>query len=130
MATEGWKRLEYQTTGYLNLNSSVITATISWASPWKAKWFQMHREHCFMLKSSSFKSILIGDSLIAGLNQYCKIWNNFFKPIEALNCDIGGDKVKCFMVSTEFTHFFFLEKCCHFVWYQQFTPGFSRGYSW
>ena len=56
----------------------------------------MHREHCFMLKSSSFKSILIGDSLIAGLNQYCKIWNNFFKPIEALNCDIGGDKVKMF----------------------------------
>ena len=96
MATEGWKRFEYQTTGYLNLNSSVITATISWASPWKSKWFQMHREHCFILKSNSFKSILIGDSLIAGLNRYCKIWNNFFKPIEAFNCDIGGDKVQMF----------------------------------
>ena len=96
MATEGWKRFEYLTTGYLNLNSSVITATISWASPWKSKWFQMHREHCFILKSNSFKSILIGDSLIAGLNRYCKIWNNFFKPIEVLNCDIGGDKVQIF----------------------------------
>ena len=96
MATEGWKRFEYQTTGYLNMNSSVITAAISWASPWKAKWFQMHREHCFILKSNSFKSILIEDSLIAGLNRYCKIWNNFFKPIVALNCDIGGDKVQMF----------------------------------
>ena len=49
----------------------------------------MHGEHCFILKSNSFKSILIGDSLIAGLNRYCKIWCNFFKQIEALNCDIG-----------------------------------------
>ena len=41
-----------------------------------------------------FKSILIGDSLIAGLNCYYKIWNDFFKPINALNCGIGGYKVQ------------------------------------
>ena len=31
---------------------------------------------------------------MAGLYCYCKIWNNFFKPIDALNCGIGGDKVQ------------------------------------
>ena len=44
------------------------------------------------LNSKSFKSILIWNSLIAGLNRYCKIWSNFFKPIDALNSDIGMDK--------------------------------------
>ena len=106
MATEGRKRFEYQTTSYLNLNSSFITAAISWASPWKAEWFQMHREHCFILKSNSFKSILIGDSLIAGLNRFCKIWNNFFKLTEALNCDIGGDKMQMFYGTCNIYSFF------------------------
>ena len=40
------------------------------------------------------KSILIGHSLIAGLHHYCKIWNNFLKPIGALKCGMGGDKVQ------------------------------------
>ena len=54
----------------------------------------MHCEHCFVLNSKGFKSIVIGDSLVAGLNHYCKIWNNFFKPIDALSSGIGGDKVQ------------------------------------
>ena len=68
--------------------------TIPLARPLKTKWLQMHCKHCFLLNSSSFKSILTGDSLMAGLYCYCKIWNNFFKPIDALNCGIGGDKVQ------------------------------------
>ena len=42
----------------------------------------------------SFKQqehIFIGDFLMSGLHRYYKIWNNLFKPIDALNC-IGGDK--------------------------------------
>ena len=31
---------------------------------------------------------------MAGLHRYYKIWNKFFKPIDALNCGIGGDKVQ------------------------------------
>ena len=34
------------------------------------------------------------------------------------------------MASAEFTDFFFLKRCCHFVQYQQFTTGFSIGYCW
>ena len=68
--------------------------TIPLAHPLEAKWFQMHCEHCFLLNNKSFKSIFIGDSLMTGLLCYCKIWNNFFKPIDVLNCGIGGDKVQ------------------------------------
>ena len=67
--------------------------TIPLARPLKAKWFQMYCEHCFLLNSKSFKSILIGDSLMAGLHRYYKIWKNFYKPIDAVNFGIGVDKV-------------------------------------
>ena len=64
------------------------------ARPLKAKWFQVHREHCFLLNSKSFKSFLIGDSLIAALHRYHKIWNNVIKLTDALDCGIRGDKVQ------------------------------------
>ena len=65
--------------------------------PLKAKWFQMHREHCFVLNSKSFKSILVGDSLIAELHRYCKIWNNFFKSTDVyLTAVWEGKKCKMF----------------------------------
>ena len=70
--------------------------TIPLACSLKAKLLQMHREHCFVLNSKNFKSILIGDTLIAGLHRYYKIWNNFFKAIDALNCGIVGMKCKMF----------------------------------
>ena len=94
IATEGIKRFEYRTTGYLNNNLLVIITTILLACPLKAKWFQMHCKHCLVLNNKSFKSILIGHYLVAGLHRYYKIWNNFFKPIDALNCGIGGGKVQ------------------------------------
>ena len=65
------------------INLSVMTA-IPLAHPLKAKWFQMHGEHCFLLNNKSFKSIFTGDSLMAGLLCYCRIWNNFFKPIDTV----------------------------------------------
>lgn len=66
-------------------------ATIPLAISLKTKWFQLHREDCFGLNSKSFKSILTGDSLITGLNRLCKIWNNFFKPLNGLSYGIGGE---------------------------------------
>ena len=76
------------------INLSVIMTTIPLAHPLEAKWFQMHGEHCFLLNNKSFKSIFTEDSLMAGLLCYYKIWNNFFKPIDTLNCGIGGDNVQ------------------------------------
>ena len=90
ISTKGFKQFECQTTGYFNINLSVIMTTIPLARPISTKWFQMHCEHCFVSNSKSFKSIFIGDSLIVGLHRYYKIRNNFFKPIDAPNRGVGG----------------------------------------
>ena len=91
--TKDFKQSEYWTINYFNINSSIIMTTIPLERRWKAKWFQNYRKNCFNLNSKSFKSIIVGDSLIAGLNRYCTIKNNFFRPTETLNCVIRGDKV-------------------------------------
>ena len=52
----------------------------------------MNRNNYFVLNNKSFNSILIGESLIAGLHSYYMIWNNFFKPIDALNCGIREEE--------------------------------------
>ena len=58
-----------------------------------------HVKHCSRLNDKSFDTILIGDSLIAGLARYSKFWNKFLKPLNAFNCGIGGDRaldLRCF----------------------------------
>lgn len=53
-----------------------------------------HLKQCSRLNNNSFDTILIGDSLIAGLIAYSKIWNKIFKPPKAPNCEIGSDRVQ------------------------------------
>ena len=53
-----------------------------------------HLSHCSRLNNKSFDTILIGDSVIAGLARCSKVWNKFFKPLNAFNCGIGGDRVQ------------------------------------
>ena len=53
-----------------------------------------HLKQCSRLNNNSFDTILIGDSLIAGLTAYSKIWNKIFKPLKAPNCEIGSDRVQ------------------------------------
>ena len=60
----------------------------------KTNWMNTHLKHCSRLNDKSFDTILIGDSLIAGLARYSKVWNKFFKPLNAFNCGIGGDRVE------------------------------------
>ena len=57
----------------------------------KTNWMNTHVKHCSRLNDKSFDTILIVDSLIAGLARYSKVWNKFFKPLNAFNCGIGGD---------------------------------------
>ena len=54
----------------------------------------MHREHCLVLTALLLTARASNLSLMTGLHRYYKIWNNFFKPVDALNCGIGGDKVQ------------------------------------
>ena len=42
----------------------------------------------------NYFTLLIGDSMIAGLSRYSNIWNRYFKPLNAINCGIGGNRVQ------------------------------------
>ena len=53
-----------------------------------------HHNHCSKLAKNTFKTILIGDSIVAGLSQYQNIWDKFLKPLKASNCGIGGDRIE------------------------------------
>ena len=68
-----------------------MTATPT-AQQSKTNWMNTHFKHCSRL-NEIFDKILIDDSLIAGLTRYSKVWNKFFKPLNALNRGIGGDRV-------------------------------------
>ena len=92
----------------------------------------MHSECCFALDSKSFKSILIGDSLIAGLHPYCKIWSNFFKPIDALNCSIWGDKVQNVLLHVQYLPIYSSLKNAVILyvtnnWHQNFAVDIADG---
>jgi len=40
------------------------------------------------------KSILLGDSIIAGLERYKNVWESYFSKTNTVNCGIGGDRVQ------------------------------------
>ena len=42
----------------------------------------------------NYSTLLIGDSTIAGLSRYFNIWKRYFKPLNAINCGIGVDRVE------------------------------------
>ena len=52
----------------------------------KTNWMNTHPRHCSKFNNKSFDTILIDDSLIAGLTCYSKVWNKFFKALNAFNC--------------------------------------------
>ena len=58
----------------------------------KANWLELHLKHCSFLTNGKCATILIGDSIVAGLSWYQNIWNRNFS-FNTLNCGIVGDKV-------------------------------------
>ena len=57
-------------------------------------WPKLHNKHCNDILNSSYSTLLIGDFLIAGLSRYPNIWRRYFKPLNAINCGIGGDRIQ------------------------------------
>ena len=47
-----------------------------------------------MIKDAEPDTLLLGDSIVAGLSRYPNVSNEYFAPINALNLDIGGDRIK------------------------------------
>ena len=60
----------------------------------KKNWLNFHHNHCSKLAKYTFETILIGDSIVAGLSRYQNVWNKFLNPLKALNCGIGGDRTE------------------------------------
>ena len=60
----------------------------------KTNWLNFHRRHCSSLITNRFKTIIIGDSIAAGLNRYQSVWTKYIEPLKILNCGIGGDRVQ------------------------------------
>ena len=55
----------------------------------KMHWLDAHKNNVNQLTYSYFHTIIIGDSIAAGLSCYSNVWQTFFK--ELLNLGIGGD---------------------------------------
>ena len=57
----------------------------------KDGWRKEHQSHQNYLKScKSLQTLLIGDSIVKGLNRYSDIWEEFFGK-STINCGIGGE---------------------------------------
>ena len=55
----------------------------------KMHWLDVHKNHVHQLTYTHFDTIIIGDSIAAGLSRYSNVWETFFKY--SLNLGIGGD---------------------------------------
>ena len=60
----------------------------------KSNWVEYHRNHCFKIKDSKPNTLLLEESIVAGLSRYLNVWNEYFAHINALNLGIGGDRVE------------------------------------
>ena len=58
---------------------------------YKSNWIEYHRNHCSMIKDAKPNTLLLGDSIVAGLSRYLNAWNKYFALINMLNLGIGGD---------------------------------------
>ena len=57
----------------------------------KNGWYDIHQKHLDLSLNLKTILVLIGDSIVAGLSRYAKIWRTFFKTFHTLNYGIGGD---------------------------------------
>ena len=56
-------------------------------------WLKSHHNHFFHVNHDNINSIIIGDSIVAGLTHYSNVWKNLFGN-EFINLGIHGDGVE------------------------------------
>ena len=83
---------------------------------WKMEWLDVHTNHAHKLAYSHFDTIIIGDSIAAGLSRYSNVWETFFK--ESLNLGIGSDCIQHILWQVEHlpvpSHLkYFINHCCN-----------------
>lgn len=60
----------------------------------KPGWYDTHERHVEFAKTKFPSIVICGDSIVAGLSRYPRVWGKYFKPRQALNCGIGGDQTQ------------------------------------
>ena len=70
----------------------MLSATIPSSRPNNAGWYDTHKKHVIVSESTRSNVVLIGDSIIAGLNRYKDICHKYFS--KALNLGIRGDRTE------------------------------------
>jgi len=58
----------------------------------KNGWIENFNNLNILAECTSYKILLIGDSLVSGLSRYDRVWQKYFHKRNTLNCGIGGDK--------------------------------------
>ena len=60
----------------------------------ESSWIECHRNHCLTMKVTNPNTLLLGDSIIAGLARYQNVWKKYFVSLNAMNLGIRGDRVE------------------------------------
>ena len=56
-------------------------------------WLKSHHNHCFHVNHDNINSIIIGDSIVAGLTHYSNVWKNLFGN-QFINLGIHGGRIE------------------------------------
>ena len=75
-------------------NSAVEPVTISTACNNKVDWCENHECQVNLSNQLQPCTLLIGDSIVAELSHFKKVWQKYFKLPKAVNCGIPGDKTQ------------------------------------
>ena len=67
----------------------------------KAGWLDTHENHVALAIQSLASLVIIGDSIVAGLTRYAKVWNTYFSPLKTLNFGVRGDRTQNVMWRAE-----------------------------
>ena len=60
----------------------------------KTNWLNFHLHQCSSLTTNCFNTIIIEDSIAAGVNRYRSVCTKHLEALKTFNCGIGGDRVQ------------------------------------
>ena len=60
----------------------------------KSSWIECHRNHFLTMKVANPNTLLLIEFIIAGLARYQIVWKKYFVSLNAINLDIGGDRIE------------------------------------
>ena len=77
--------MDYLRNGYWNLQPKKRS---------KIGWIETHYHQKELLRKSYASVVMIGDSIVAVLRRYPKVWGNFILQYKPVNLDICGDRTE------------------------------------